>query len=87
MNFDSTIEAKQNEAYATNIITQGNEAYATTAALWGPTSLCETYSTMTLMLINSLAVVWVKNYARIVIYVWAKQYNNITELTNCAQSI
>ena len=33
MNFDSTIEAKQNEAYATNIITQGNEAYATTAAL------------------------------------------------------
>ena len=31
MNFDSTtIEAQQNEAYATNIIvTQGNEAYAT----------------------------------------------------------
>ena len=26
---DSTIEAQQNEAYATTIITQGNEAYAT----------------------------------------------------------
>lgn len=33
MNFDSTIEAKQNEAYATNIITQENEAYATSIAL------------------------------------------------------
>ena len=30
MNFDSTlIEAKRNEAYAMNIVTQGNEAYAT----------------------------------------------------------
>ena len=30
MNFDSMlIEAKQNEAYATNIVAQGNEAYAT----------------------------------------------------------
>ena len=27
MNIDGTIEAKQNEAYATNIVTQGNEAY------------------------------------------------------------
>ena len=26
---DSTIEAQQNEAYATSIVTQGNEAYAT----------------------------------------------------------
>ena len=27
ISFDSTIEAKQNEAYGTNIVTQGNEAY------------------------------------------------------------
>jgi Zn-finger protein len=33
MNFDSTIEAQQNEAYATNIVTQGNEAYAASTAL------------------------------------------------------
>ena len=28
MKYDTTIEAQQNEAYATNIVTHGNEAYA-----------------------------------------------------------
>lgn len=36
MNFDSTlIEAKQNEAYAINIVAQGNEAYATNIVAQG----------------------------------------------------
>jgi hypothetical protein len=33
MSFNSTIEAQQNEAYATNIVAQGNEAYATSITL------------------------------------------------------
>ena len=36
MNFDSMlIEAKQNEAYAINIVAQGNEAYATNIVAQG----------------------------------------------------